>query len=39
MEFGCTQLINYLSRNIDTIVIGRRFGTESLGSITALTSC
>lgn len=30
-NFGCTQLINYLSRNIDTIVIGRRFGTESLG--------
>ncbi len=30
-NFGCTQLINYLSRNMDTIVIGRRFGTESLG--------
>jgi len=30
-NFGCTQLINYLSRNIDTIVIGRRFGTEPLG--------
>lgn len=30
-NFGCMQLINYLSRNIDTIVIGRRFGTEPLG--------
>ncbi|MBM4496695.1 oligosaccharide flippase family protein [Rhodococcus hoagii] len=31
MEFWMHSLINYLSRNIDTIVIGRRFGTESLG--------
>lgn len=31
LNFACTQLINYLSRNIDTIVIGRRFGPEPLG--------
>ena len=28
---GASQLVNYLSRNIDTVVIGRQFGMEALG--------
>lgn len=28
---GASQLVNYLSRNIDTVVIGRQFGIEALG--------
>ncbi|WP_371053301.1 lipopolysaccharide biosynthesis protein [Rhodococcus gordoniae] len=29
--YAGTQMINYLSRNVDSIVIGRRFGAEILG--------
>ncbi|MGW4016857.1 lipopolysaccharide biosynthesis protein [Rhodococcus ruber] len=29
--YAGTQMINYLSRNVDSIVIGRRFGAEVLG--------
>lgn len=29
--FAATQMINYLSRNVDSILIGRRFGAEMLG--------
>ncbi|MBN0974522.1 lipopolysaccharide biosynthesis protein [Gordonia sp. BP-94] len=28
---GCTQLVNFISKNVDTIVIGRFFGAEVLG--------
>lgn len=28
---GCTQVVNYLAKNVDTLVVGRFFGAESLG--------
>ncbi|MDV6314524.1 lipopolysaccharide biosynthesis protein [Gordonia amicalis] len=28
---GCTQLVNFVSKNLDTVVIGRFFGAEQLG--------